>query len=195
MDKYTSDNELLFLIGENDEHAFEVLIEKYNQVIQGIVNKYKTKSFNVGLDIKDLYQEGLIGLITAVKTFDNIKEASFKTYANIIIERQIMDMVKTHSRIKYRTLNNAISLDTFNIDEEQSLYTVVERNDTTPEIKLIDKEDRVEIREFLTPFELKVYELKLDGKSNKEIAEILDRSSRSIENTIQRIKLKLKLNV
>ncbi len=194
MEIIKNDNELLFLISENNEQAFEMLIEKYDHVVQNIVNKYKAKASSIGLDIKDLKQEGLIGLTTAVKTFRDAKEASFKTYANILIERQILDLIKSHDRLKYRLLNNAISLDTFSVEEQQSLYEKVERNDVTPEIKLIDLESRKEIVKLLTPFELKVYELKLDGKSNKEISSILDKNSRSIENTIQRIKTKLKLN-
>ena len=194
MHKNMDDNELLFLISENDEQAFETLIERYNSVIQNVIKKYKNKANSIGLEIKDLKQEGLIGLTTAVKTYDSIKEASFRTYANILIERYIQDIIKSHSRIKYHSLNSAISLDTFSIEEQQSLYSVVERNDITPEIKLIDLENRVEIVKLLTPFELKVYELKLDGKSNKEISKILEKTTRSIENTIQRIKIKLKLN-
>ena len=194
MHKNMDDNELLFLISENDEQAFETLIERYNSVIQNVINKYKNKANSIGLEIKDLKQEGLIGLTTAVKTYDSIKEASFRTYANILIERYIQDIIKSHSRIKYHSLNSAISLDTFSIEEQQRLYSVVERNDITPEIKLIDLENRVEIVKLLTPFELKVYELKLDGKSNKEISKILEKTTRSIENTIQRIKIKLKLN-
>lgn len=194
MYKNIDDNELLFLINENDEQAFNTLIERYNYIIQNVINKYKNKAISVGLEIKDLRQEGLFGLTTAVKNYDNTKEASFKTYANILIERYIQDVVKSHNRIKYRSLNNAVSLDTFTLEEQQNLYNVVERNDTTPEIKLIDLENRVEIVKLLTPFELKVYELKLDGKTNKEISKILEKPSRSIENTIQRIKIKLKLN-
>jgi len=194
MHKNMDDNELLFLINENDEQAFETLIERYSSAIQNVVNKYKNKALNIGLEIKDLKQEGLIGLTTAIKSYSNEKEASFRTYANILIERFIQDIVKSHSRYKYHSLNSAVSLDTFSIEEQQNLYSVVERNDATPEVKLIDLENRKEIVNFLTAFELKVYELKLDGKTNQEISKILEKSTRSIENTIQRIKMKLRLN-
>ena len=73
MHKNMDDNELLFLISENDEQAFETLIERYNSVIQNVINKYKNKANSIGLEIKDLKQEGLIGLTTAVKTYDSIK--------------------------------------------------------------------------------------------------------------------------
>lgn len=194
MHENMNDNELLFLINENDEIAFETLIKRYETIINNVINKYKNKAINIGLEVKDLRQEGLVGLTTAVKTFSETKEASFRTYANILIERTIQDLIKSHDRIKYRSLNSAISLDTFSIEEQQSLYDVIDRNEIAPELKMIDLENRKEIVKLLTPFELKVYELKLDGKTNKEMSSILEKNQRSIENTVQRIKTKLKLN-
>lgn len=194
MHENMNDNELLFLINENDEIAFETLIKRYETIINNVINKYKNKAINIGLEVKDLRQEGLVGLTTAVKTFSETKEASFRTYANILIERTIQDLIKSHDRIKYRSLNSAISLDTFSEEEQQSLYDVIDRNEIAPELKMIDQENRKEIVKLLTPFELKVYELKLDGKTNKEMSSILEKNQRSIENTVQRIKTKLKLN-
>ncbi|MCI8330528.1 MAG: sigma-70 family RNA polymerase sigma factor [Bacilli bacterium] len=194
MHENMNDNELLFLINENDEIAFETLIKRYETIINNVINKYKNKAINIGLEVKDLRQEGLVGLTTAVKTFSETKEASFRTYANILIERTIQDLIKSHDRIKYRSLNSAISLDTFSEEEQQSLYDVIDRNEIAPELKMIDLENRKEIVKLLTPFELKVYELKLDGKTNKEMSSILEKNQRSIENTVQRIKTKLKLN-
>ncbi len=194
MHENMNDNELLFLINENDEIAFETLIKRYETIINNVINKYKNKAINIGLEVKDLRQEGLVGLTTAVKTFSENKEATFRTYANILIERTIQDLIKSHDRIKYRSLNSAISLDTFSEEEQQSLYDVIDRNEIAPELKMIDLENRKEIVKLLTPFELKVYELKLDGKTNKEMSSILEKNQRSIENTVQRIKTKLKLN-
>lgn len=192
MYKETEDNELLSLIDENNEDAYTELIERYNSKIHKIISKYKMKALQVGLDISDLYQEGLIGLINAIKTYNQNKEASFKTYASVLIDRHILDLVKRNNRIKHRSLNRAISLDNFSPEEKQSLYNYVEVDNNTPELKLINEEETEELKKLLTDFELKVYELKIDGKSNGEISSILDKNTRSIENTVQRIKLKIK---
>lgn len=192
MYKTILDEELLFLIDENEEKALEELIDRYTPKINIIIGKYKDKAFEVGLDVSDLYQEGLVGLITAVKNYNNKKDATFKTYADILIERQIMDLVKTNNRIKHKSLNSAVSLDNFSEDETISLYNIIDKDNNTPELKLINEEEMEEIRTHLTPFELKVYELKLEGKTNQQIALILDKNKRSIENTIQRIKQKTK---
>lgn len=187
-----TDEELLYLIEENEEKALEELIERYSQIINIRIAKYKDKAYEVGLDISDLYQEGLVGLITAVKSYNNKKDATFKTYAELLVERQLRDLIKTNSRIKHRSLNNAVSLDGFNKEETKSLYDIIDIDTLTPELKLINMEEQQEIRKHLTPFELKVFELKLEGKTNKQIALILDKNKRSIENTIQRIKSKSK---
>jgi len=195
MYKEILDSELLFLIEENNEEAFTELIDRYSPKINLIIAKYKAKGLQVGLDISDLYQEGLIGLINAIKTYNKDREASFKTYASLVIEREVLDLIKTSDRIKYKSLNSAISLDNFSAEETQSLYNVIEVDQNTPELKLINEEEKEELKSILTDFELKVYELKIEGKTNKEISTILDRNQRSIENTIQRIKLKLKLKL
>lgn len=192
MYKTISDEELLFLIEEKEEKALEELIERYSQIINIKIAKYKEKAYELGLDISDLYQEGLLGLITAVKNYNNKKDAAFKTYTEILIERQIKDIIKANNRIKHKSLNSAISLDGFNKEETNSLYNIIDVDNNTPESKLINEEVIEEIRKHLTPFELKVYELKLEGKSNKQIALILDKNTRSIENSIQRIKSKSK---
>jgi RNA polymerase sporulation-specific sigma factor len=192
MYKETDDNELLYLTEENNEEAFTELIDRYSPKIHAIIGKYKQKAFQVGLDISDLYQEGLIGLINAIKTYNKEREASFKTYAVVLIERELLDLIKRNDRNKDKTLNNAISLDNFSLEEKQSLYNIIEIDNFTPELRLINEEITEEVKTELTEFELKVYELKIDGKTNREISLILEKSTRSIENTIQRIKLKIK---
>ncbi len=186
-----TDNELLSMI-EESEDAFLELIKRYTPLVNIIVNKYKEKGVGLGLEITDIYQEGLIGLINAIRTYNTNKDASFKTYANIIIERTIIDLIKENNRIKFKTLNSAISLDKLNEVGETNLYNKIEISIPSIEKRLIDIEETEELKQKLTEFELKVFELKMDGKTNKEISIILDKPSRSIENTIQRIKTKIK---
>ena len=188
-----TDTELLEQIKENNEEALEKIIERYKVVINGVLSKYKREASTIGLDVKDLYQEGLIGLITAIKRYDELKDASFKTFANLVIERQIIDLIKTNKRMKHMALNSAVSLDSLlDEDSDENLYDRIEADNYTPISKLISEEDKILLKNNLTDFELKVYELKYEGKTNKEIALILDKNIRSIENTIQRIKIKFK---
>lgn len=191
MNNEITDDELLYLIEENNEEALTKLIEKYTPKINKIISKYKTKALTLGLDISDLYQEGLIGLLEGVKSFDKTKDASFKTYTTILIEREILDILKRNDRIKHKTLNSAISIDNYQENTSSNLYNIIDSG-TTPEKIIINEEIEKELLKKLTQFELKVYELKIDGKTNNEIARIINKSVRSIENTITRIKIKIK---
>ena len=191
MYKETEDSELLYLIEENNEDALLELIDRYSATINALVAKYKTKALSLGLEIPDIYQEGLIGLINGVKNYNQEKEVSFKTYARLVIDRQILDLIKINDRIKHKSLNSAVSLDKIR-EEKTNLYNIIEMTTSSPERNLINEEDKKELKKILTNSELKVYELKYDGKSNREIAIILDKSTRSIENTIQWIKQKIK---
>ncbi len=187
------DEELLELIKQNDEYALDKLIENYKPCIKGKLIKYKRDSSLIGLDVKDLYQEGLIGIFEAIRTYDQQKDASFKTYANILIDRKMLDLIKANKRLKHQTLNNAISLESMLDDDgDRNLYDKIEIDDTNQLNKLISEEDRTLLKNSLTEFELKVFELKYEGKSNKEISIILEKNIKSIENTLQRIKLKFK---
>lgn len=191
MNNEINDNELLYLIEENNEEALTKLIEKYTPKINKIISKYKTKALTLGLDISDLYQEGLIGLLEGVKNFNKDKDASFKTYVTIIIEREILDILKRNDRIKYKSLNSAVSIDKYKEDTSQNLYNIIKDNNT-PESVIINEEIKNELLKKLTEFELKVYELKMDGKTNNEISQIINKPIRSIENTLSRIKMKIK---
>ena len=125
------DEELLELIKQNDEYALDKLIENYKPCIKGKLIKYKRDSSLIGLDVKDLYQEGLIGIFEAIRTYDQEKDASFKTYANILIDRKMLDLIKANKRLKHQTLNNAISLESMLDDDgDRNLYDKIEIDDT-----------------------------------------------------------------
>ena len=105
----------------------------------------------------------------------------------------MLDLIKANKRLKHQTLNNAISLESMLDDDgDRNLYDKIEIDDTNQLNKLISEEDRTLLKNSLTEFELKVFELKYEGKSNKEISIILEKNIKSIENTLQRIKLKFK---
>ncbi len=191
MYKDITDNQLLDLIKENDEVAFEEIINRYSKKLNTLVATYKPKCLKLGLDISDVYQEGLLGLIEAMRTYDEFKDSTFKTYANILMERTIIDAIKANDNMKNKSLNTAVSLDEVDPSLNKDLYSKLELAYNIDD-KLLEEEDEEEVRRTLTEFELKVFELKMDGKTNKEISIILDKTPRSIENTIQRIKQKIK---
>ncbi len=188
------DEEIVALAAEGEVFAEEYIINKYKAQV-----KAKTKSyFLIGADRDDIYQEGMIGLYKAIRDFKSDKLASFRAFAELCITRQIITAIKTATRQKHIPLNSYVSLNKPIYDEEsdRTLMDVLSTmHISDPEELIISKEEKQKIEdkmnEVLSPLEIQVIKLYLDGKSYQEIAEELDRHSKSIDNALQRVKRKL----
>lgn len=189
-----NDNELLYYVSEGIEEAYDVLFKKYDSLINNAAAKMLKHCKGTGIEFSDLIQEGMVGLSNAVNNFDENKEASFYTYAKMCIERNIISYVICQRRSKHRFLNESVSYE--NNDENYKYEAVMTDNTFNPEEQVILKEqtkllyDKVSKR--LTETEIEVFELKQSGFNYKEIARILNKSDKSVDNTLTRIKAKLK---
>ncbi len=193
--EYETDNELLYLISENTEEADAAIFKKYDQVINYYAKKYLNLVIGKGIDQSDLYQEGLIGLSEAINAYKENKDIKFSTFAFTCIKRKIITAVKLANRKKHSILNESYSLD-FKYDEDsQSTENYIMVN-TGIEDLLVSNEKEISfknrISKELSPFEKKVYDLKLDSFTNDEIAKMLSKSSKSIESALGRIRIKLR---
>ena len=192
-----NDNEILSYIENDDDEAIKIIYEKYKPLINKIAtNLFKKYCKNTSLELSDLIQEGMIALNNAINNYQESKETLFYTYAKTCIERKIISAVITARRQKQKVLNDSISYE-ININEDGSkLEELIKDVTTNPENILIDiensKELMEEIENSLTPFELQVLQLKLDGFDYKEIASITNKEPKNIDNAIQRIKIKIK---
>lgn len=195
-DKY-NDYELLSYISECNEDATDILLKKYEPLIVSTAKKLLKGMENSGLDINDLIQEGRIGLINASETFTESKDTLFYTYAKTCIERKMYDLVKSTKRAKHKILNDSIPID---VDAEKGEYKeldyLLKDNTENPEQLLINEERKQELQNIinskLNEFEIQVVELKLKGFANKEISSMLECEYKKVDNTLQRIKQKLK---
>ena len=106
-----NDNELVYLCRECNEDATTLLIDKYRNCIVLILKDYLNDYNILGMEVADLYQEGLIGLIHAINSFDDKRDVTFYTYANTCIRSSIMSSMRQTFRMKNRVLNNSYSLD------------------------------------------------------------------------------------
>lgn len=188
-----NDNELVYLSNENNEEATNLLVSKYKNVIINTIKEYKTKYNVIGLEMSDLYQEGLIGLLTAIETFDKERDNLFYTYACICIRTSIMTVIRKTFRNKNRILNNSYSLDLL-YEENTSLYESIKDEENNPDKILINKENSKEligkIEKNLSKSEKDIFELKLKGLTNAEISVLLDKDKKQIENALFRISKK-----
>lgn len=192
-----SDESLIMLYREGVNGAVDVLIQRYKMLVR---NRIKL-NFLVGADKDDLIQEGMIGLFKAICDYNPEREASFKSFATLCITRQISTAFKTVTRQKHMPLNESISLNipinkSDDEDDGITLMDVIKNNvSPSPEDEVISKENVQDINQYidkvLSALEIKVIHLYMDGKNYREIAEILNKSPKSIDNALQRIKKKL----
>lgn len=191
-----NDNELVYLCSENNENATIELINKYKGMILIILKDFLKKYKIVGIEISDLYQEGLIGLLNAIETYDKDRDVTFYTYANACIKSSIITTIRSTFTQKNRILNTSYSLDKMFEDSENNFYEIFKDEREEPDRKLIDHEETVEltnrIKSKLSENEKVIFELKLQGLDNKEIAELIDKDRKYVENTIFRIGKKYK---
>lgn len=188
-----SDEKIIKMIKEGNEDIMDFLLNKY----KGIVKRKARTMFLVGGDTDDLIQEGMIGLYKAIRDFNEKKEASFFTFANMCIDRQIYTAINASNRKKHRPLNTYVSFSNIQDCDEFSGNGYTEgRTDkvSNPEELYIDKENVMYIQkaleESLSVFEYKVLQMYMDGTGYQEIAEKMDKKPKAIDNALQRIKLK-----
>ena len=187
-----TDEELLEKIND-DKNALECLIDRYTNVVNMKANKF----FMAGSEKDDMVQEGMIGLYKAVKSFDLTKQNSFKTFANLCIERQLITAVKNSNRQKHIPLNSSLSLNASAYDEsdDTTVMEVLETNVVDDPSDILEKKEyykfiETKIDESLSGFEKKVLEQYKQGKSYAAIAEKLDTKVKSVDTAIQRIRKK-----
>lgn len=195
-----SDEEIIHQIKDGDEKALTYLLEKYKELVNMKVGKY----FLIGAEREDIVQEGMIGLYKAIKNFNEEKQNSFKSFANICIERQLITAIKTSNRQKHMPLNSYLSLNNaaYDKNEENSVElidTFDGKNVEDPLITIMKKEYyenvQTEIEKNLSKFEKQVLDRFIKGESYNVIARRLDTQVKSVDNAIQRIRKKALKNM
>ncbi len=194
--KELNDNELVYLCAENNEDAANLLISKYKGCILTTLKDYLKEYNIIGVEIADLYQEGLIGLIHAINSFDKEKDVTFYTYANACIKTSLISAMRQTFRKKNRILNNSYSLDNLIEESNYSFYELMKDYSSDPDRILSQREDENDlinrIKSKLSKNEITIFELKLKGLSNKEICNLIDKDKKYVENTMFRINKKYK---
>lgn len=194
--KEYNDNELLYYVHENNEDAVEIVYKKYEPLIYNLASRVINYCQNSGVEINDLIQEGMLGLSKAIEQYQDTKDASFYTFAKTCIERKMISAAIAARRQKHKILNESLSIETTDEDGNAIYENLLSDESNNPEKMLLNLETEKNIlknaEEVLTDFELQVFELKLNDFNYKEIAEILDRDVKAVDNALQRMKSKLK---
>ena len=193
-----SDEQLIDRLRGGEGEISEYICEKYKNLVRS-----KAKSmFILGGDTEDLIQEGMIGLFKAVRDYDSGRDASFYTFAELCISRQLYTAVQAAGRKKHLPLNSYVSLygnedgEKKGKEQEELLEEISDSARLNPEELFLDRE-RTEylenaIEKELSPFEKQVLDLYLTGMSYSEIARVLGREEKSTDNALQRLKGKIR---
>lgn len=194
---------------ETDEMLIERLRDGERDITDFIMNKYKNlvrskakSMYILGADTEDLIQEGMIGLFKAIRDYDAGRDASFFTFAELCISRQMYTAVQASNRKKHMPLNSYISLYATSDAEgnhkegDEFINFLGFETQKNPEQLLIDKENVLslerKIEEELSTFEKQVLDLYLTGMSYTQIARVLGRDEKSTDNALQRMKSKIR---
>jgi RNA polymerase sporulation-specific sigma factor len=191
---HAADEELVTRAWQGDSEALDTLLARYRNFVRIKARSY----FLVGADREDVVQEGMIGLYKAIRDYDGERLASFRSFAELCITRQIITAIKTATRQKHSPLNSYVSLhvpayrdddseheliDHFVVDGADPAESVV----STSELALLERY----FGEILSDLEANVLQRYIEGQSYQEIAVELKRHVKSIDNALQRIKRKL----
>lgn len=197
-EQYT-DDELIDRLRRGEESIMDYIFDKYKNLVRS-----KAKSmFILGADNEDLIQEGMIGLFKAVRDYDMGRDASFYTFAELCISRQMYTAVQASKRQKHLPLNTYVSLDSGKTavdgDEREDMKLkelLADKAELSPEELFLDKERvaylQKAIEEELSDFEHQVLDLYLTGMSYGQVAKVLGRDEKATDNALQRLKAKIR---
>jgi RNA polymerase sporulation-specific sigma factor len=189
MNTYDSmdDTELIRRFRAGEVQIGDYLVEKYKPLVKSKAREL----FLAGGDHEDLLQEGMIGLFRAVREYDEDREASFRTFALLLVTRQMYSAIQGAQRQKHKALNSSVSISELQDNQEEGKLGVVD----SPETTVLDRENAEVLRQridgVLSPLERKVLNYYLEGMDYRMIAERMERSPKSIDNTLQRIRRKV----
>ncbi len=191
-----NDYELVDLAKTNPE-ACEILYKKYQPLVYKLAKQIFATNNKGGIELKDVVQEGNIGLSHAIQYYNPGRDNLFFTYARVCIQKAMISYVIGINRQKHRVLNDSVSVEVIdNNDEFNGLDKVLKDEASNPINILIGKEDTArmyeKLKSRLTDFEQMVLELRDYGLNYKEMSEILDRDIKAIDNAFQRIRNKAK---
>lgn len=191
-----TDEKLIHKLRDGDSYVMDYICEKYKP----LVRKKAKSMFILGGDTEDLIQEGMLGLFKAVRDYDSGRDASFYTFADLCISRQLYTAVKASRRKKHLPLNTYVSL-YGDVEEPEEgdrglVASLADNRQRNPEEMVLDRErvDYLErmIEEELSDFEKQVLDLYLTGMSYSQIAKVLGREEKTTDNALQRLKNKIR---
>ena len=193
-----NDDQLIGMIRESSEEAKDLLFEKYKYIIDIEVKKYMAMANMLGYDYNDLYQDALVGFADALNSYREDKEAALPSFITLCVNRRLQVSIIKAGRIKNKLISDALSLDHKYDSLSAPLRDILSDGSENDPLTNIVKDEKYEelqsnIKSQLSDSEYQVYSLMISGLKYNEIAILLDKTPKQVDNTIQRIKNKIKV--
>ncbi len=189
--KEMEDGALCRLVAQGNREAEEILVTRYNRLVRICARPF----FLVGGDSEDLIQEGMLGLLKAIRNYDASRDASFRTFAEICIRSRLYSILRSQNRNKHAALNHSIVVEAPFFDSNSYTVGTLDLSRSNPEDLMILQENFGEmwkrVQNQLSEFEAKILGFYLDGLSYQEIAVMVSKSPKSVDNAVQRIRRKV----
>ena len=188
--KNYNDYELVYQVRENDSIAYDILMKKYGTLVDKYAKEYYFKNKNIGIEIEDLYQEGMLGVVMALNDY-NSSDTLFYTYASLCIRREMERLVKASKRKKHMILNDSISLNS-NVYYEDDVYLEdviasdynLEENFSGDELlRILNK-----LKYKFNDIDSMIFELKFNFFTTREISILLGISYKFVDNRLRKIR-------
>ena len=195
--KSFEDGELLQMINESSEEAKDILFQKYKYIIDIEVKKYINMANMLGYDYNDLYQDALLGFADALNSYRDDKDAAVPSFITLCVDRKLQVSIIKAGRIKNKLINDSLSLEHVYSQFTVPLKDILSDNSENDPLENIVKEEKLQeltdkIKEVLSDGEYEVYCLMISGLKYGEIAILLDKTPKQVDNTMQRIKNKIR---
>lgn len=191
-----SDSELYSMICESNEEAKEIIYNKYKYIIDVIIKKYVYTAKKLGVEYNDLYQEGLVGFADALNHYDESKKVQLSTFLSVCVERRLQNAVLKASRLKNKILLDSLSLDHVYGEHQIPLSEMISEPMSDPLFDISKQEELDEllqkIKQNLSNNEYEVFNFLIHGLTYQDIALVLNKTPKQVDNAIQRLKNKIK---
>ena len=197
--KYTDvdDSQLINMLHEASEDAKDLLFEKYKYIIDIEMKKYSRMARTLGYDLNDLYQDALVGFSDALVSYRDDRRAALPSFITLCVDRKLQVSIKKAGRLKNKLLNESLSLEHVYESYASPLMDLLSDNSENDPLENILKEEKLKelvtsITESLSDAEYEVYSLMINGLKYDEIATLLNKNLKQVDNTIQRVRNKIK---
>ena len=188
------DDELVYYLNDKNEIAQDEIYNKHKNIIDIYLNKYRRVFYALNIDLEEARQEANLGFSYTIYNYDEEKEATLSTFINLCVDRRLRKLIRSYETMKNKIISETVSLNNTNSDFNLEDIIGDEKYEPLRKLEGIDtlKYINSEVKNILSNNELEVYNLLIQDMNYQEIADKLNKTPKQIDNTIQRIRIKLK---